>query len=199
MWKAVLAGTTALAIAGSSLVYAQPRQGRPDGASRWRPNVEDMRAFGEARLAALKAGLTLTPEQEKNWPAFETAARELGKLRLDRFNTAMAQRGNDQPAAADPVERLRRRGTAMADTGNALKKLADATDPLYKSLDDGQKRRFAMLSRLNGRNMRGPSRDFRRREGDGSRSFESGPRRLDGSERGPRRTEFAPGGSEERL
>jgi len=36
-------------------------------------NAEDLRAFGEARLAALKAGLTLTPEQEKNdrgrWPS----------------------------------------------------------------------------------------------------------------------------------
>jgi hypothetical protein len=54
------------------------------------------------------------------------------------------------PAATDPVERLRQRATVMSDTGAALKKLADATDPLYKSLDDGQKRRFAMLSRLGG-------------------------------------------------
>ena len=29
----------------------------------------------------------------------------------------------------------------------SLKKLADAAEPLYKSLDDGQKRRFAMLLR----------------------------------------------------
>ena len=57
MWKAIVAGTAALAIAGTSLVYAQQR-GR-DGAQRRQPSMEDFRAFAEARLAALKAGLTL--------------------------------------------------------------------------------------------------------------------------------------------
>ena len=32
-----------------------------------------------------------------------------------------------------------------------LKKLADASEPLYKSLDDGQKRRFGALLRMGGR------------------------------------------------
>src|SRR6476469_1787185 len=106
LWKAIVAGTATLAIAGTSLVYAQQRSDR-DGAQRWRPNTEDMRAFGEARLAALKAGLTLTPDQEKNWPAFEQAARDFGKLRMDR----MAAMRNAQPGA-DPVERLRQRAAA---------------------------------------------------------------------------------------
>ena len=38
MWKAILAGSTALAIAGSSLVYAQQRQGRDFEPGQ--PNVE---------------------------------------------------------------------------------------------------------------------------------------------------------------
>src|SRR5215468_7909908 len=112
MWKAIVAGTAALAIAGTSLVYAQ--RGLEEGRERWRPSMEDFRAFGEARLAALKAGLALTPEQEKNWPAFEQAARELAKLRMDR----MAAMRNAQPGA-DPVERLRQRATRMTDTGAA--------------------------------------------------------------------------------
>ncbi len=33
----------------------------------------------------------------------------------------------------------------------SLKKLADAAEPLYKSLDEGQKHRFAMLLRTGGR------------------------------------------------
>jgi hypothetical protein len=105
-----------------------------------------MRAFGEARLAGLKAGLALTAEQEKSWPAFEQAAREFTKLRIDRRNAA----ANTQAPAADnnPAERLNRRATAMVETGNALKKLSEATGPLYNSLDESQKRRFAMLSRL---------------------------------------------------
>lgn len=146
MWKSIVAGTAALAIAGTSLVYAQQHQhgGRADDGSRWRPSAEDMRAFGEARLAALRAGLTLRPDQEQNWPAFEQAARELGKVRRDQME-AMRNRG----PGADPAERLRQRGTAMSDMGAAMKKLADATEPLYKSLDDSQKRRFDMLNRFN--------------------------------------------------
>ena len=166
----MVAGTAALAIAGTSLAYAQERGGR-DGMMQGRQlNAEDLRAFGEARLAALKAGLILTPEQEKNWPAFEQAARDLAKVRTERMS---AMRSG--PASDDPVERLRQRATAMSDTGAALKKLADATDPLYKSLDENQKRRFAILNRL-----AGPDRgDFRRR--DGMMHREWGPRR---SERG---------------
>jgi zinc resistance-associated protein len=176
MWKAIVAGTAALAIAGTSLVYAQQR-GRFDGGQRWRPSAEDQRAFGDARLAGLKAGLALNAEQEKNWPAFEQAAREFGKLRADR----RAAMRNAQPSE-DPVERLRQRATAMSDTGAALKKLADATDPLYKSLDENQKRRFAMLGRFGGPGMerfheRG---GFRGRDGGGWRDW--GPRRMeDGS------------------
>src|SRR5215470_1014526 len=113
MWKAIVAGTAALAIAGTSLVYAQQRSGH-DGMmmQRFQPNAEDLRAFGEARLAALKAGLVLTPEQEKNWPAFEQAARDYGKLRMDRLAALRSGTGSD-----DPVERLRQRATAMSDAG----------------------------------------------------------------------------------
>src|SRR5262245_28717987 len=146
MWKAIVAGTAALAIAGTSLVYAQQRSGG-DGMMQQRRqfSADDLRAFGEARLAALKAGLTLTPEQEKNWPAFEQAARDWAKVRIER-RTAM----RNAPATDGPVERLRQRATALSETGAALKKLADATDPLYKSLDENQKRRFAILNRLAG-------------------------------------------------
>jgi zinc resistance-associated protein len=176
MWKVIVAGTAALAITGTSLVYAQQR-GRDDG-QRWRPNAEDQRAFGDARLAGLKAGLTLTTEQEKNWPAFEQAAREFGKLRADR----RAAMRTAQPSE-DPVERLRQRAAAMSDTGAALKKLADATDPLYKSLDENQKRRFAVLGHLTGQDrdqsggdeFRG--RHERGRDGGGWRYW--GPHRTD--------------------
>jgi hypothetical protein len=170
MWKSIIAGTAALAIAGSTLAYAQQRGGH-DGGPRPRFNAEDMRAFGEARLAALKAGLALTPEQEKNWPAFEQAARDYGKVRLDRI-TAM----RNAPPSNDPVDRLRQRAAAMSDTGAALQKLADATDPLYKSLDESQKRRFAILNRVTG-----PDRDgFRGRDGGGMMRHHWGPHRTGG-------------------
>ena len=150
MWKSVLAGTTALAIAGTSLVYAQQGAGGPDRAQRWRPSAEDVTAFGDARIAAVHAGLKLTAEQEKNWPAVESALRDLAKQRSERF---AAHASADRPT--DPLDRLALRAEVMTQRGAALKKLADAAGPLYKSLDDGQKRRFAMLAHLDGRQFGG--------------------------------------------
>jgi zinc resistance-associated protein len=192
MWKAALVGTTALVIVGSSLVYAQQR-GRPGGFERWQPNTEDMRAFANARLAALHAGLGLTADQDKNWPAFEQASREMAKLRLDRFAAAVNSRRDRQPQSNDPADRMHRRAAAMTETGAVLKKVADAADPLYKSLDDAQKRRFAMLERLMGpREGRQPGGEFRGREGFEPRRDGDGPRRFEG---GPRRTDFSPQGT----
>jgi zinc resistance-associated protein len=144
MWKFITALTAALGIASTSFLYAdqssfpyaQQRSGSDDG-QLWQRGVEDLYEFDEAQLVALKAGLMLTPEQARNWSTFEQAARDFGKQRIDRRKA----RRSASPAP-DPVERLRRRATAMSDTGAALKKLADATEPLYKSLDNNQKQRF---------------------------------------------------------
>src|SRR4029078_8164535 len=46
----------------------------------------------------------------------------------------------------DPVARLRERADNMANSAAAMKKIADAADPLYKTLDDSQKRRLAGLT-----------------------------------------------------
>ena len=166
MWKAVLAGTTALAIAGTSLVYAQKGSDDFQRVQRWRPSAEDISAFGDARIAALHAGLKLTAEQDKNWPPVEAALRDLAKQRSERF----AARANaDQPK--DPIERLNLRAEVMGQRAAALRKLADAAGPLYKSLDESQKRRFVMLARLGDRQAghwrghHGPM--FRHRGGDG--------------------------------
>ena len=59
MWKTVLAGTTALAIAGATLAYAQPGPAGHERGQRWRPNAADIAAFADARIAALHAGLQL--------------------------------------------------------------------------------------------------------------------------------------------
>jgi hypothetical protein len=151
MWKTLAAGTTALAIAGASLAYAQKGpDASPEQIKRWRPSAEDITAFGDAKIAAIHAGLKLTAEQEKNWPAVEAALRDLAKQRSDRFT---ARASADKPK--DPVERLALRADMMTQTGAALKKLADAASPLYKSLDEGQKHRLMILARLEGRGFGG--------------------------------------------
>jgi zinc resistance-associated protein len=164
MWKPILAGTAALAILGTSLVYAQQRD---DGSPRWRGHdadrrvnlelsQEDRAAFTDARIAALKAGLRLTPDQEKNWPAFETALRDLAKMHGERY----AGKRRDEPGAGDrsadadrrgdagSVERLRHHAEMMIKAAESLQRLANAQEPLYQSLDDSQKNRFQILSRV---------------------------------------------------
>ena len=145
MKKILLAGVAAIAIAGSSLAYAQHRE----WFNHMRMSPEDRAAFADARIAAVKAGLQLTPDQEKLWPPVEAAARDFAKLRIDRANARMNAEKNDANDAQkpeDPVARLHARADKMAATAAALKRIADAADPLYKTFDDGQKRRLKFLA-----------------------------------------------------
>jgi LTXXQ motif family protein len=144
MRKFAIAGIAALAIAGSTAVYAQHRWFH-DHMGQMRLSPEDRAAFADARIAAVHAGLKLNADQEKLWPPVESAVREFVKLRIDRANARMNARSDDAKPE-DPVARLRERAESMAATAVALKKIADAADPLYKTLDEGQKRRLAILT-----------------------------------------------------
>jgi LTXXQ motif family protein len=151
MKKILLAGVAALAIAGSTVVYAQHRPWFHDHV---RMSPEDRAAFTDARIAAVHAGLKLTPDQDKMWPPLEAAVRDFAKMRMDRANARMKAKeddGKDAQQADDPVGRLRSRADNMATTAAALKKIADAADPLYKTLDEGQKRRLKILTHMAGR------------------------------------------------
>ena len=141
MRKIFLAGTSTLAIAGATFAYAQSDSAPFERAQHWRPSAEDVAAFADARIAALHAGLKLNADQDKNWPPVEAALRDLAKLRTDR----MTARAKAEPER-DPIERLAQHAQAVESRGAALKKLADAAGPLYKSLDDAQKRRFMVLA-----------------------------------------------------
>ena len=146
MRKFAIAAVAVLAIAGSTAVYAQHRHWG-HGFSRLSP--EDRTAYADARIAAVHAGLKLTADQEKLWPPVEAAVKEFAKLRIDRANARMDSRDDSsQQKPDDPVSRLRERADTMATSAAAMKKIADAADPLYKTLDDGQKRRLAVLTRM---------------------------------------------------
>jgi zinc resistance-associated protein len=127
-------------------------------------SADDMRAFADARIAALRAGLALRPEQEKNWPPFEQALRAAAKDRIDRIQARQAARESDQQTqASDPIERLRRLSDAMSKRGAALKAIADAGAPLYQTLDDAQKNRFHILARFGRHHHMGWRHRFERR------------------------------------
>jgi zinc resistance-associated protein len=159
MWKKAFVCATALMIAGSMIVYAQqgPRGPSASGedtggatnegnaAIHWAPkfNMEDMAAFADARIAALHAGLKLNADQEKIWPNFEQSLRDLMKMR-----TEGSAANPEQQSSSDPVMRLQRLADALSARGAMLKHLADTLTPLYRSFDDGQKRRFTILARF---------------------------------------------------
>lgn len=201
MKKLLLAGVAVLLIAGSTAVYAQHRGYGWHHQARTAP--EDRAAFLDARIAAVHAGLKLNAEQDKLWPPLETAVRDFVKLRLDRANARMQERDSresrddrraDARRDADPVASLRQRAETMGENSKALTTIADAADPLYKTLDESQKRRLAVLSRIRGPfaddgdggpRMRGFRDDDRgefdrgpRRERDQGRDRDRGPERL---------------------
>jgi hypothetical protein len=153
MKKAILAGVAAFAIAGSTAVYAH--QHRSWSHDHVQLSPQDRTALADARIAAVHAGLTLKPDQEKLWPPVEKAIRDFAKLRIDRADAKKESKSeakkNDAQKKQEPVDqvaRLRSRADRMAENAAALKKIADAADPLYKTLDDGQKRRLMVLTRM---------------------------------------------------
>src|SRR3979411_188949 len=107
MWKALVAGTTMLTIAGSTLASAQ-QLSPAERSHREQLTADDIAAFTDARIAAIKAALKLTTAQEKNWPAVEQVLRDISKERI-------AQREARRAAGprTDATERLRDRADAL--------------------------------------------------------------------------------------
>ena len=113
--------------------------------------------------AALKAGLKLTPDQEKLWPPFEAAVRDAAQLRMDQMKDRMERMSGmrdmdmTQPAqgvgtkdmgaggATSPVDRLEALAKRMSQRGAAMLNVAEAAKPFYANLDDTQKRLFGLL------------------------------------------------------
>jgi zinc resistance-associated protein len=142
MKKIAMAGLTALALISTVPVFAQ-QTGEPQGAQaheRYHPSAADIKAFTDARVAGLKAGLQLTPDQEKNWAPVEQAIREMAQARQARM-----EQWRTQGRSQDTIAKMRSRADALVERASGLKKLADASEPLYRSLTDEQKHRLRFL------------------------------------------------------
>ena len=121
MKKTIAAGTIALTLAGAGLALAQTTpQPSPREERGFRPSAEDVAALTDARVAGLKAGLKLTAEQEKNWPAVETAIRDLAKERAERMKARRPQGSRREARAVTTMRsgpaRMRSGGCARAPT-----------------------------------------------------------------------------------
>ncbi len=160
MMRRFLPALASLSIGAFAFAPAMAAPGETSGS----PGVERMQhwaadheAFLDAALAGLKAGLKLTPDQEKLWPPFEAAVRDAAKARMEHMTTMMDRMTAPMQGADDlkdvgppdqamsPVDRLEARAKHMSERSAAMLNVAEAAKPLYASLDDTQKRLFGML------------------------------------------------------
>jgi zinc resistance-associated protein len=161
-----LAGAVALANAQTAAPTPPPAAAAPDqggpgfrgpGMERWmggemgmgmgmgrhwgRMSREDRAAFLDARIAGVHAGLRLSAEQEKLWPAVETAVRDMAKTMTEQF-----EKRQSAGRPKDPIEGMQRMAQMQTLRGETLKKVADAAAPLYASLSAEQKERLPKLA-----------------------------------------------------
>jgi zinc resistance-associated protein len=147
MIKLLSAGVVATILAASSFAHAQQQPATAPSTPVVAPQVpsaEDIAAFSDARIIALKTALKLKPDQEKAWGGFETTIRDVAKQRYDRVSAAMKD-SQSPPKQLDLVDVMRQRATALSTSAADWKRIADATEPLYKTLDDAQKRRMIVM------------------------------------------------------
>jgi hypothetical protein len=120
-------------------------------------SAEDLKSLTDVRVAMIKAALQLTPDQEKYWPAVEEAIRTRAKNRQARWER-MAQRRDSSSLEAlaelNPVELMQRRAESLIQRGADLKKVADAWEPLFKTLSEDQKKRMAFVTIVAARGIR---------------------------------------------
>jgi hypothetical protein len=102
--------------------------------------AEQIVTSSDANIDRIKAELNLTPEQEKNWPAFSSAMHYLGHNGADRLNLRIARAKRDPPD--DIIEQMRNEAQFLNDRAVDQRSVADAAEPLYTSLDDKQKQLF---------------------------------------------------------
>jgi hypothetical protein len=119
-------------------------------------SATDLNSLTDMRVGVLKAALQLTPDQEKYWPAIEEAIRTRAKNRQARLEriAELHDGAMDALHQSNPVELMQRRADRLIQRGGDLKKLADAWDPLYKTLSEDQKRRMSFASYVVMRGMR---------------------------------------------
>jgi hypothetical protein len=151
MSKTIVAGLSALFITASSLAYAQVSTGPAQssgptqaGPAQERLSDAEFKTLTDRRIELIKLALQLKPDQEKSWPAVEEAIRARAMARRQRLVNLVARATGQREF--NPVELLRDRADALATRAANLKKLTDAWQPLYASLDDNQKARLRLLT-----------------------------------------------------
>jgi hypothetical protein len=145
MLKLAVVGMTALFVSASAAQAQGP-------ASSDFPTAADMKFMTDVRVELVKSALQLTPAQEKLWPAVEQAIRARAETKQQRLQQLASAGNDDQDKNA--LEMLRKRADLLNQRATGFKKLADAWQPLYESLDNGQKTRLRFVTLFALREMR---------------------------------------------
>ena len=150
MKNIVVVGATALFLTASPIAQAQTPSATPE-----RLNAADRNTLMDLRIDLAKAALQLTPDQEKYWPAVETAIRaraEDRRARVAKISETVGRRADQNPIEVlrnrDPIAFLQRRSEALAQRSADLDKLAEAWQPLYKTFSPEQRQRMGALAIL---------------------------------------------------
>lgn len=134
---AALALSGVLALAASGLAgtpaAAQPAPGAQPPAETPAFTETDARAIRNARIAALKTVIEMTPEQEKLWAPVETAIREIA-----RHSAMRREKRFSAPPATTFLEALDRIADAEAARAADLKAFVTAAKPFVASLTPEQ-------------------------------------------------------------
>jgi hypothetical protein len=147
MNRVLIGALTAVALSVSPLALSSSMAAGDPSAEvaspeRVQHSLADHRMMMDARLGGMKEVLKLTANQYPLWEAFEDVVRNSDKARMDDM-----REGTPKPARASPVERLDAVAGRMGRRAAEVKSIADAAKPFYASLDDTQRRNFAMLGR----------------------------------------------------
>jgi hypothetical protein len=141
MRKTVIFVMSIALLAGT--VLAGPAVAR-DRSNRAELTANQMADRAEARTAQMKVDLNLTADQDKNWSAFASAMQDMNKKQADR-RIALRDARAQQHGTFDALDEMRKAADSQIERSNDRKKLADAAQPLYASLNEQQKSRFAEM------------------------------------------------------
>jgi hypothetical protein len=138
LFAAAISGLLAFPLAQQAVAQSA------DASAQAQQSEADRLTLIEARIAAVKTGLQLTPAQLKDWDNLEKTVREVIAARAARqvadVKEAAAFRDKD-----DVVSGMKLAARDFSARGAELNRVADAAAPLFASMDTAQKHRFAVL------------------------------------------------------
>ena len=139
MRKTMIVFMSAALLTGTALTGSAIARDRSD---RSELSANQMVDRADVRTAKLKVDLNLTADQEKNWSGFASAMQDMSKKQADR-RIAIRDARAEQQGKFDVLDEMRKNADAQIERSNDQKKLADAAQPLYTTLNEQQKERFA--------------------------------------------------------